>query len=104
VSPFLKDLQRDDLWQFHTVNKTFYKSDFNFAKLKKLIPVSYVLYSDNDPYVPKEFEENFAKKLGSSAIIIQDGGHLNAEAGFTQFPLLVELCKTRLRVNHYINN
>lgn len=93
VSPFMRKL---NIWQFDLVNKTFYKTDFNFRKLKKLIPFSYTLYSDNDPYVPKKESLLFARNLGSSSIEIKNGGHLNAEAGFFSFPLVFELCKTRL--------
>ena len=67
--------------------------EFDFKKLKKLIPVSYVLYSDNDPHVSSAFSLEFAEKLGSKTILVKNGGHLNAESGFTSFPLVLELCK-----------
>lgn len=94
VSPFLRPLGKD--WQFDLVNKIFYKTNFNFVNLKKLIPTSYVLYSDNDPYVDKQNSIGFAKHMRSSVILIKNAGHLNKESGFTNFPLLLELCKTRL--------
>src|SRR3989338_450665 len=49
VSPFLESL--GGAWQIETANKTFYKKDFDLGKLKNLIPISYMLYSNNDPYV-----------------------------------------------------
>lgn len=33
---------------------------------------------------------DFANKLGSTCIEIENGGHLNAEFGYTQFPLLLD--------------
>ena len=94
VSPFLK--LDDDIWQFDTVNETFYKTNFDFKKLKKLIPTSYVLYSDTDPYIGKSVFLTFGKKMHSSTILIKEAGHLNSDSGFTKFPLVFELCKTRL--------
>lgn len=95
VSPFLTSLAKE--WQFDLVNRTFYKTDFDFTRLRKLIPISYTLYSDNDPYVNKKYPIQFAKKIGSSLILVKGGKHLNSESGFTSFPLLFELCRTRLQ-------
>ncbi len=95
VSPFLK-LPNDEYWQVHLVNRTFYKDDFDYKKLKSLIPISYVLYSDNDPYVDKKYSLDFAQKLGSSPILIKGAKHFNTDAGYTDFPLVYELCKTTI--------
>jgi len=94
VSPFLDALP--GVWQFDQVNASFYKTDFDFEKLKKRIPISYVLYSNNDPYVPVERFKEFATCMKSSCIEIRGGGHLNSEFGYTTFPLVTELCKTRI--------
>lgn len=98
VSPFTKRL---DMWQFNAVNNTFYKTDFNFKKLKKLIPISYVLFSENDPYVKTKQPQDFAQKMGSSAIQIRRAGHLNSEVNLNEFPLILEICKTRLDLSLY---
>lgn len=94
ISPFLEKLGRS--WQIDLVNQSFYKTDFDFSKLKRLIPISYVLYSDNDPYVASKYSVDFAQKLGSSPIFVRKAGHMNIEFGFKTFPLVFELCKTRL--------
>lgn len=99
VSPFLSKLNKD--WQFDLVNKSFYKSDFDFRKLRKLIPVSYVLYSDNDPYVEKYQSIGFAKRLNSSLLMVKRAGHMNSEVNLNEFPLILELCKTRLDLSLY---
>ena len=99
VSPFLEKLNKQ--WQIDLVNKTFYKKDFIFEKLKSLIPVSYVLYSDNDPYVDKKYEMEFSKNLSSSPIFVKKAGHMNSEVNLNEFPLVYELCKTRLDLSLY---
>ncbi len=101
VSPFLKSLGGQ--WQIETVNKTFYKKGFDWKKLKELIPVSYVLYSDNDPYVSKKYSLEFAQKLGSSIIFVKGAAHMNINkiVNLNEFPLVLELCKSRLDLNLY---
>ncbi len=100
VSPFLK--LSKDIWQLDLVNKSFYKIDFDFEKSKKLIPTSYALYSDDDPYVKTKYSLDFAEKLGSSTILVKGGKHFNAENKFFSFPLVFELCKTRLDAVDYL--
>lgn len=90
VSPFMKKLNNP---QFDKINETFYKEDFNFEELKKLILKSYVLYSDNDPYVESSHSIGFARKLNSEVILIKDGGHFNSSSGYNKFPQVLDLCK-----------
>ena len=99
VSPFLRKLNKD--WQIDQVNKSFYKTNFDFIKLRKLIPVSYVLYSDNDPYVDKVHSIGFAKMLNSSLLFVKRAGHMNTEVNLNEFPLVLELCKTRMDLSLY---
>ena len=98
VSPFLKPLGK---WQFDIVNDTFYREDFDFGKLQKLIPLSYVLYSNDDPYVSTRHFVEFAGKMRSATIPIRRAGHLNSEVNFNKFPLVYELCKSRLDLSLY---
>src|SRR5581483_4234212 len=98
VSPFLGILHNK---QFDSVNTTFYRDDFNFEKLKKLIPISYTLYSNDDPYVPATYSKEFAEKLGSSPLVVNRAGHMNSEVNLNEFPLVFELCKTRIDLPLY---
>lgn len=100
VIPFLRALDTK-VWQFNHANKSFYKTDFDFDKLKRLIPVSYVLYSPQDPYVNEVYPKEFAKKMGSSLIPVTRAGHLNSEVNLNEFPLVYELCKSRLDLSLY---
>jgi len=92
VSPFLTKL-RNSPAQINTVNASFYKDDFSFLMLKKLWKASYVVYGENDPYVDLKQIQRFAKKTGSSAISVVEGGHLNKGENTE---LIIELCKSRL--------
>lgn len=93
VAPFLEKL--NESWQIDLVNKTFYKNDFDFEKLKLLIPHSDVIYSDNDPYVNQKYSIDFANKLNSEKILIKGAGHFNNEVNMFSFPLVYQLCEKR---------
>lgn len=95
VAPFLRPL--GGKWYLDYVNKTFYKNDFDFRKLKTLIPTSYVLYSDDDPSVATKLSQEFALKINSQEMLVRGGKHFSIESGFIEFPLLLELCKSRLK-------
>lgn len=94
VSPFLGKLGCD--WQIDHANETFWKTDFDFEKLIASIPVSYTIYSDNDPYVAEAHSVTFGEKMNSSLIPVCDLGHMNSEVPLLSFPLIYDLCKTRL--------
>lgn len=68
---------------FDAVNKPMYID--NFAEVKNYCDNIVCYYSDNDPYVRYDEEKAFADKLTSKQYIIKNGGHLNAESGYTQF-------------------
>lgn len=91
ASPFLEALNVEATWPFDVVNRTFYKTDFEWDKLRKLIPNSYVLYGLDDPYVPNHLPIEFGEKLGSHLIPVKNGKHLGDN--FKQFPLLLNLLK-----------
>lgn len=98
VSPFLTFLNEKNIWQFDHVNSSFYKTDFDFKKLKKLITSSYVIYGDDDPYVDKKFPLDLAKKMNSKIIVVKNGGHLNEEFGYTKFPMILECCINIIKI------
>jgi uncharacterized protein len=94
VSPFLRKL--NGVWQIDTVNETFYKTDFDFSKIKGQIETSFTFYSDNDPYVPQDALKEFWTAMDSQPILISGGGHISKKSGFTEFPALLQLCKQQL--------
>lgn len=89
VAPFFNILDRPEIWQFYPVNKTFYNADFNFEKIKSQLGKSFVVYGDDDPYVPATEPPLFAQKLGSETVIIPEGGHCGGI--FKEFPQILDL-------------
>ena len=73
---------------YNYVNETMFCK--NLEKIKNLCNDIVCFYSDNDPYVSFEEEDNFAKLVANRKIIVENGGHLNAESGFDKFPELLK--------------
>jgi predicted alpha/beta hydrolase family esterase len=94
VAPFLERL--NGAWQIDLVNSSFYKTSFNFLKLRKLIPKSSVLYSNNDPYVPTHSSIEFGKKLGSTVREIIGAGHFNSESTFDPIPVIYNIVCSKI--------
>lgn len=94
ISPFLTKLNKS--WQIDAANATFYKTDFDSHTIHTALPSVYSLFSDNDPYVDMRYIKQFNRLTKSQEILVKGGGHLSASSGFTQFPLVLELCKSRI--------
>ncbi len=101
VSPFLSIPRHPEFWQIDVANRTFYDHHFNFSELKLKIPLSFVVFSNQDPYVPVAKAQEFAQKLGSSQIPVLGAKHLSSEFSNNEFPLVLELCKTRIELTLY---
>lgn len=100
VSPFFDKLGQVPVY-IDKVNTTFYKSAFDFKSLQEKMDVSYVLYSDTDPYVEPHRALNFAKLLDSSHIMIKKAGHLSSDVNLTEFPMVYNLCVSRMDLSLY---
>ncbi|HRO65165.1 MAG TPA: alpha/beta hydrolase, partial [Candidatus Dojkabacteria bacterium] len=51
-----------------------------------------IIFGNDDPYVPQNELKYLSEKLNVEEMIIEKGGHLNTETGYTKFPLLLEEC------------
>lgn len=69
------------------------EKSIDFETVRRKLRWAAVIYGDNDPYVPQDTLKYVADSLGVQPVIIPDGGHLNSEAGFTEFPQLIEMLK-----------
>ncbi|MDE1874135.1 MAG: serine hydrolase family protein [Candidatus Micrarchaeota archaeon] len=86
VAPFVGKLGG----KFDSFNRTFAERDFDWIKIKQHCKNFFIYSSDNDPYVPLERGEFLSAKLNAKFKIVRGAGHINAESGFTKFPLLLD--------------
>ncbi|MDO8480994.1 MAG: alpha/beta hydrolase [Nanoarchaeota archaeon] len=76
--------------RFDSINKTFIEQDFHWQSIKHHCREFTLFHGEDDPYVPLDKAEELNSHLHGELIVIENGGHLNAEAGFTEFPQLLE--------------
>lgn len=95
VAPFFQ--LNDESAIIDKANATFYKTDFDFAKLRHIISRSTVFYSDDDPYVENVKSLDFARKLNSKVVALKGLGHMGIESHMTEFPVLLNNIKKDIR-------
>lgn len=69
------------------VNQTMFID--NIENVKNYCSDIICFYSNNDPYVSFNAEKDFAVKVSNKQIVIDGGGHLNKDAGYVEFPQLL---------------
>lgn len=74
--------------EYDNVNKSMFFD--NLEDVKNYCNDIICYYSDNDPYVKLEAEKEFADIVATEQHCINNGGHLNAESGYTQFKELLD--------------
>jgi uncharacterized protein len=72
------------------VNPPFCTRPIDWSAVRKNCNKFVCFAGDNDPYVPLAVAKDFAAKCGTKLIVIPNGGHLTANAGFTSFPQLLQ--------------
>ena len=77
--------------EFDEVNQSFFLDEELITKASDLIAQRVCVFSDNDPYVPTELSDKFTALLSADKKIVPGGGHLNAGAGYTEFPMLLDI-------------
>jgi predicted alpha/beta hydrolase family esterase len=93
VSGFIGALGLAD---FDPLNAPFFERPFNWERIRTNAGIIRVYNGDNDPYVPLEKGQELAHNLGVELTVINNGGHINASAGFVKFERilddLIKLC------------
>ena len=74
--------------EYDAVNKPMFID--NYIDVKNYCNNIICYYSDNDPYVSFEKEKEFADNISNKQYVIHNGGHINAEFGYTEFKEILE--------------
>ncbi len=72
--------------EFDALNKSFIDESFDWPSIKENCDNTVVFHGDNDPYVPLSQAEEISEKLNAPLQIIKNGGHINTDSGYTEFP------------------
>lgn len=73
---------------YDAVNKSMFLN--NLSDVKDYCKDIICFYTKNDPYVKYEKEKEFADAIADKQIVIENGGHLNSESGYTEFEELLK--------------
>lgn len=73
------------------VNKSFFVDGGGISAFEKNCKNRICFISKNDPYVPLNLLENFAKSINAKVICHDSAGHFNTESGYTTFEKLLNL-------------
>jgi len=94
VAGFFKKLTNmgDDSLSRNIINE-WLDTLIDFNLIKKHLIKSLAIFSDNDPYVPLDNQEDFKEKLGSEIIIEHEQGHFSGSSGLPKYPSVLENIK-----------
>ncbi len=87
VCPFIRDLGAEP---YDSLNASFVRPAFDWARIKKNAGDVFCFAGGDDPYVPLALAREVAGHLCVPLTVVEKGGHLNAESGYREFPLLWE--------------
>lgn len=91
VAGFFKRLSGlEDDKMVRSVADEWLKTPLSLEKIKGHLKKSVAIFSDNDPYVPLDNQEEYGNGLGSKIVIEYDMGHFSGSAGVVELPVALE--------------
>lgn len=75
---------------FDPLMVTFTEKPFDWEKVHANAGRVFVIHGDDDPYIRADQAKHLAALVRAELTMIPGGGHLNASAGYREFPLLLE--------------
>lgn len=82
---------------FDPLVESFFRTPFDWKRIKKNAGNVFVYHGTDDPYVPTSHADTIAKELDVKPTMIPNGSHLNEGAGFTELPQLWQDLKPLLK-------
>lgn len=80
----LEDKETED------IAEPWINTKIDFKKIKKVLPKSTLIISDNDPYGAFEENKKQFSDLGSEIVVLHNAGHITKEDGFVEAPVLLK--------------
>lgn len=92
VAGFFKKLTNlEDEEETRETAKHWLETPINLEKIKSHLNKSIAIFSNNDPYVPLDNQDDFRDKLSSKIIIEHSKGHFSGPSdGITELPIVLE--------------
>lgn len=91
VAGFFKHLTGlEDDEDVRETDKHWLKTPLDFEKVRSHLPRSVAIFSDDDPWVPLDNQDDFKNRLGSEIIVEHNKVHFNGGAGFKELPIVLD--------------
>jgi uncharacterized protein len=92
VAGFFKHLTNlEDDPEVRETDRHWFSTPLDLEKVKSHLPKSVAIFSDNDPWVPLDNQDDFRDKLGSEIIVKHDKGHFSGgRDGIFELPVVLE--------------
>lgn len=85
----LTNLEDEDM--VRSVSKEWLTTPLDFAKVKKHLKNSIAIFSDNDPFVPLDNQDDFRNLLGSKIVMEHNHkGHFSGSTGTIELSVVLE--------------
>jgi hypothetical protein len=84
----LSNLEDDDV--VRSVSREWLQTPVSLEKVKSHLDKCVAIFSDNDPYVPIDNQEEYKEKLGAKIIVEHEKGHFSGSTGTTELPAALE--------------
>jgi len=75
------------------IAKPWIETPIDLSKVKKVLPKSTLIISDNDPYGAFEYNKKKFSELYSKIVILHNAGHITEDDGFTELPEVLKEIK-----------
>lgn len=83
----LSGLEDDD--EVREIAQHWLYTSIDLDKVKSRLGKSVAIFSDNDPYIPLDNQEDFKEKLNSKIVIEHEMGHFSGTQGLTELPTVL---------------
>jgi hypothetical protein len=91
VAGFFKRLTGlEDDPEVREIAKHWLETPLDLEKVKSHLDKSVAIFSDNDPYVPLDNQNDFKEKLGSEIIVEHEKGHFSGSTGTVELPVALK--------------
>lgn len=89
VSCVIDEIGNDE---YDTLNKSFIKGNqYDWDAISANAGDRWLFHGADDPYVPTWHSDLIHHQIGGEFELIKNGGHLNAESGYLEFPKILEV-------------
>lgn len=84
----LKGLEADP--EVRKIAKHWLETPLDLAKVKTHLPKSVAIFSDNDPYVTLDNQDDFRNIIGAEIIVEHEKGHFSESTSTKELPIVLE--------------